>query len=63
MQADYSGIQIIANNKQTMVLGIGNSGRQDDGLGWAFLELVGKTGNHSGVDSIFDISCKSKMLN
>jgi len=26
--------------KQTIVIGIGNSGRRDDGLGWAFLEEI-----------------------
>lgn len=26
--------------KSTLIIGIGNSGRQDDGLGWAFLEEI-----------------------
>ncbi len=26
--------------KRTVIIGIGNSGRQDDGLGWAFLEEI-----------------------
>ncbi len=26
--------------KSTVIIGIGNSGRQDDGLGWAFLEEI-----------------------
>lgn len=26
--------------KRTLVIGIGNSGRQDDGLGWVFLEKI-----------------------
>ncbi len=29
-------------SKQTLIIGIGNSGRKDDGLGWAFLETVKK---------------------
>ena len=28
------------NKEDTILFGIGNSGRQDDGLGWAFLEEV-----------------------
>ena len=25
---------------KTIILGIGNNGRQDDGLGWAFLDFL-----------------------
>lgn len=32
----------ITNSKQTMIFGIGNSSRQDDGLGWAFLDEIAK---------------------
>ena len=28
------------NDPATLLIGIGNSGRQDDGLGWAFLDAV-----------------------
>ncbi len=28
------------NHKKTLIIGIGNSGRQDDGLGWAFLDKL-----------------------
>ena len=28
------------NGPDTLLIGIGNSGRQDDGLGWAFLEAI-----------------------
>jgi hydrogenase maturation protease len=27
-------------NHKTLIIGIGNSGRQDDGLGWAFLDAI-----------------------
>ncbi len=27
-------------NHETLIIGIGNSGRQDDGLGWAFLDAI-----------------------
>lgn len=30
------------NHKNTMIFGIGNSARQDDGLGWAFLDEIEK---------------------
>ncbi|MCF6183484.1 MAG: hydrogenase maturation protease [Bacteroidales bacterium] len=30
------------NHKSTVVFGIGNSARQDDGLGWAFLDEIQK---------------------
>lgn len=31
---------MIFNNTETILIGIGNSGRGDDGLGWAFLESI-----------------------
>ena len=31
------------NHKNTMIFGIGNSARQDDGLGWAFLDELKKS--------------------
>jgi hydrogenase maturation protease len=33
---------------KTLLIGIGNSARQDDGLGWAFLEEVEKAGSFNG---------------
>ncbi len=36
------------NNKNTMIFGIGNSARQDDGLGWAFLDEVSKQNKFKG---------------
>ena len=36
------------NNKTTMIFGIGNSARQDDGLGWAFLDNIEKQNNFIG---------------
>lgn len=32
-------------NKKCLILGIGNCGRQDDGLGWEFLDLLQNTPN------------------
>ncbi|MDX5437155.1 MAG: hydrogenase maturation protease [Pontibacter sp.] len=34
--------------KQTLLIGIGNSAREDDGLGWAFVERVEQEGLFSG---------------
>lgn len=31
------------NHKETIIFGIGNSARQDDGLGWAFLNEIEKS--------------------
>ena len=31
---------MIKQNDKTLILGIGNSGRSDDGLGWAFLDKI-----------------------
>ena len=36
------------NTKNTMIFGIGNSARQDDGLGWAFLDEVEKSEKFKG---------------
>lgn len=36
------------NHKGTLLLAIGNSGRQDDGLGWAFAEALEKKGFFKG---------------
>ncbi|MCF6366730.1 MAG: hydrogenase maturation protease [Bacteroidales bacterium] len=36
------------NHKKTMIFGIGNSARQDDGLGWAFLDEIEKTSKFKG---------------
>lgn len=36
------------NNKKTMIFGIGNSSRQDDGLGWAFLDEIEKKNTFKG---------------
>lgn len=35
------------NPNDTILIGIGNSGRRDDGLGWAFLDRLAET-NYSG---------------
>ncbi|NPA68866.1 MAG: hydrogenase maturation protease [Chlorobi bacterium] len=37
-----------SNHNNTIIFGIGNSARQDDGLGWAFLDKIGKTGFFGG---------------
>lgn len=36
------------NLKNTLIIGIGNEGRRDDGLGWAFLETIEELGLFSG---------------
>ena len=36
------------NHKETYIFGIGNSARQDDGLGWAFLDEIKKGDNFKG---------------
>lgn len=36
------------NNPATLLIGIGNSARSDDGLGWAFLEAVEEEGRFKG---------------
>jgi len=36
------------NHKETLIFGIGNSARQDDGLGWAFLEGIERAGSFKG---------------
>lgn len=36
------------NSPSTLLLGIGNSARSDDGLGWAFLEAVEEEGRFAG---------------
>ena len=33
---------------ETVLIGIGNSGRSDDGLGWAFLDRIQQGGNFNG---------------
>ncbi len=38
----------IPNTPATLLLGIGNNCRGDDGLGWAFLDRVEKAGNFRG---------------
>ena len=35
-------------NTKVLLCGIGNSGRSDDGLGWAFVETIEKHGNFKG---------------
>ncbi len=35
-------------SKNTLLIGIGNNGRKDDGLGWAFLDIVKKNGTFDG---------------
>ena len=36
------------NHSTTMLIGIGNNGRSDDGLAWAMVELIDKTGHFKG---------------
>lgn len=36
------------NNANTIIFGIGNSARQDDGLGWAFLDEIAKQNKFEG---------------
>ncbi len=36
------------NHKKTLLIGIGNSGRTDDGLGWAFVESIDDSGHFEG---------------
>ncbi len=36
------------NSKDTLLIGIGNNGRRDDALGWAFLEAIEKSGLFEG---------------
>ncbi len=36
------------NHPKTLLVGIGNSGRSDDGLGWAFVEAVENKGDFLG---------------
>ncbi len=36
------------NHKNTVIFGIGNSARQDDGLGWAFLDEIQKKESFKG---------------
>ena len=33
-----------SNPEETLIVGIGNSGRRDDGLGWAFLDRINELG-------------------
>jgi len=35
-------------SSNSLIIGIGNSGRSDDGLGWAFTEYVGESGLYYG---------------
>lgn len=35
-------------DKKTIIFGIGNNGRQDDGLGWSFLDFL--NGQHLNID-------------
>jgi hydrogenase maturation protease len=42
-------------DKSTIVLGIGNNGRQDDGLGWAFIDDL------STADTDFDIEYRYQL--
>jgi hydrogenase maturation protease len=39
---------MIQNAASTLLIGIGNSGRQDDGLGWAFLDAIQAWGQFRG---------------
>lgn len=39
---------ISLNQKDSLLIAIGNSARSDDGLGWAFLEELKKRGNFKG---------------
>jgi hydrogenase maturation protease len=41
---------------KTLVIGIGNSGRQDDGLGWAFLDKIGPL-----LDNDFDLEYRYQL--
>ncbi len=34
--------------KKRILIGIGNSGRSDDGLGWSFVEAIEQAGNYDG---------------
>ncbi len=38
----------MTNSSSTIIFGIGNSGRSDDGLGWAFLDKIEQTGEFEG---------------
>ena len=38
----------ILNSKETLLIGIGNSGRGDDGLGWAFVDSLAEEGWFNG---------------
>ena len=40
--------QMKLNSPTTLLIGIGNSARSDDGLGWAFLEAVQEEGRFKG---------------
>jgi len=38
----------VLNDKNTLLVGIGNSGRSDDGLGWAFTDAIEQNGQFKG---------------
>ena len=38
----------LRNHTSTLIVGIGNDGRQDDGLGWAFLDALQSWGRFRG---------------
>jgi hydrogenase maturation protease len=40
------------NQKDTLLIAIGNSARSDDGLGWSFLEQLKKQGTFKGKTSV-----------
>lgn len=41
---------------RSLIIGIGNSGRQDDGLGWAFLDKIGPL-----MDHVFDLEYRYQL--
>ncbi|MEZ4954046.1 MAG: hypothetical protein R2825_10770 [Saprospiraceae bacterium] len=44
---------------KALMIGIGNSGRSDDGLGWAFVEVGEKGGDF--LKHCFATNCKLRM--
>ncbi len=48
MNKNKSKVQTFENSAGTLIFGIGNNGRCDDGLGWAFINSIKKDGFFKG---------------
>ena len=50
------------NTDKTIIIGIGNYGRRDDGLGWRFLDLLEKSGYTHDMEYRYQLQIEDAQL-